>query len=486
MDFTTSNSNSHSAWLTFIYPRLYIARELLKDDGVIFISIDDNEASQLKLLCDEVFGEENFVAEFIWTGKSGSEDDSHIRNNKEYILNYAKTIDSFQVGLDIKKDEKFIYFDKIQKDYYKRQLLRKWGDNSRREDRPNLYYPIIDDSGDDFYPTLPDGEDGCWRWSKETMKKAIMEGRVEFAKNGKYEAYEKIYKSEERNKTKKYKTVLQELGSSSIGTKEIKQLFNNQKIFSNPKPTILLKELCKIANANNDIILDFFAGSGTTAHAVMDLNTKDNGNRKFITVQLPELIDQKKNSTAYDFVKNTLKKTHPTIFEITKERIIRASKKIKEEIAQDITKDSNDYDLGFKIFETTPLLENSLEKMDKFDEATPKLFDPTTLTEDDFNALLTTWKVHDGMKLTDELEEITFKEYKAYYGDKKLYFVHSGFTTDDLKEFINKLDEDKLFEPNKLIVFGYTFNSKYQREISEALKSYTNKKSIEIDMIIRY
>lgn len=124
--------------------------------------------------------------------------------------------------------------------------------------------------------------------------------------------------------------------------------------------------------------------------------------------------------------------------------------------------------------------------MDKFDDNTSKLFEPTTMTEDDFNALLTTWKLHDGMKLTDELQEITFKEYKAYYGGKKLYFVYSGFTTEDLQELFTKLDDDKTFEPNKLILFGYMFDSICQREISEGFANYTNRKSIEIDMIVRY
>src|SRR5690606_3340614 len=173
LEFTQSNSNSHSAWLTFMYPRLYIAKQLLKDDGVIFVSIDDNEVAQLRLLMDEVFGEENFVSEFVWTGKSGSEDDSHIRNNKEYVLCYSTNINLFIVGLDEKEESSFNFYDEVKGDYYKRQLLRKWGDNSRKEDRPNLYYPIKDNEGKDFYPTLPDGEPGCWRWSKETMKDAI-------------------------------------------------------------------------------------------------------------------------------------------------------------------------------------------------------------------------------------------------------------------------------------------------------------------------
>jgi len=481
LDFVESKSNSHSAWLTFIYPRLYIARQLLKEDGVIFVSIDDNEVAQLRLLMDAIFGEENFVGEFVWTGKSGSEDDSHIRNNKEYVLCYAKLIDSFDVGLDAKIDEKFIYFDTEKKDYYKRQLLRKWGDNSRREDRPNLYYPINDEKGNDFYPTLPDGEDGCWRWSKETMQKAINEGRIEFAKNGRYDAYEKIFQSEERNKTKKYKSILQELGSSSLGTKEIKNLFNNKKIFSNPKPTILLKQLSKIANTKNDLILDFFAGSGTTGDAVMQLNGEDGGERRFILVQLPEEIEQKRNKTAYEFVKNELGVANPTIFEITKERLLRAGKKIVENEKLKI----DNLDVGFKIFETMPIWEDYDFEADALETQTT-LFDESRLSEEDVKALLVTWKTYDGVSLSENLQEIDLDGYRAYYTNNKLYLMEKNFKTKNLKTLLEKIDAQRAFNPTLIVAFGYHFESKNLREIAENIKSYANKKSIDIDFIIRY
>jgi len=515
LSFVDSKSNSHSAWLTFMYPRLYIAKQLLKDDGVIFISIDDNEAAQLRLLMNEVFAEENFVAEFIWTGKSGSEDDSHIRNNKEYILFYAKFIDSFEIGLDTKRKEKFIFFDKEKNDSYKRQLLRKWGDNSRREDRPNLYYSIKDDKDNDFYPTLPDGEDGCWRWSKETMQKAIDERKVEFANNGKYEAYEKIFKSEERNKTKKYQSILQDLGSSSVGTKEIKRLFNEKKVFSNPKPTKLLKQIYKIANTKNDIILDFFAGSGTTADAVMQLNAEDCGNRKYILAQLPEKVDKKKNKVAYDFVKEKLKVKEPTIFEITKERLIRASKKIQEEtIKSKLSKKKKEIkelesqlnidgreekikelkkeikalknqNLGFKIFETISIWEDYNFEADELDEQLT-LFDESKLTENDLKALLVTWKTYDGIPLTESLQEIDLGEYTGYYASNKLYLTNKGFKTENLKILVEQIDSDKKFNPTSIIAFGYHFESKNLREIAENIKSYANKKNIDIDFITRY
>ena len=357
MEFSFKSKKNHNGWLSFMYPRLLLARDLLSEDGVIFISIDDNEQANLKLLCDDVFGEENFVSEFIWTGKSGSEDDSHIRNNKEYILCYAKSILDFEVGLDEKEEEKFNLFDESKNEYYKRQLLRKWGDNSRREDRPNLYYPVKDKEGNDFYPTLPNGDDGCWRWSKETMQKAIDENRIEFSiVNERKEAYEKIYQSDNRNNTKKFQSILQDAGSSAEGTKEVKALFDDIKIFSNPKPTKLLKQILLIANTRkSDIILDFFAGSGTTGHAVMELNKEDGGNRKYILCQIDEPIN--KNKPAYKFcIENNL---DTVISSITIERLRRAGEKIVKETEETNSKNGmfeedkkQVPDIGFKVFDS--------------------------------------------------------------------------------------------------------------------------------------
>jgi adenine-specific DNA-methyltransferase len=487
LDFTQSKSNSHSAWLTFMYPRLYIARQLLKDEGVIFISIDDNEVAQLRMLMDEIFGEENFVGQLPWKGRSGAEDDDFYRRVHEYILVYGKSSVLFNVGLDEKEDEKFPKYDAIKNRNYKLQLLRKWGDNSRREDRPNLYYPINDTEGNDFYPTLPNGDDGCWRWEEDNMKKAIRNGIIEFGLNreNKLEAYEKIYEPKNGDfNLKKFNSWLIEdsdkSGNSSSGTKECKALFNETKVFSRPKPTILIKKLLKMADAKNDvIILDFFAGSGTTGDAIMQLNAaNDEGKRKYVLVQLPEPIDPIKNKVAYDFVKDELK-AEPTIFEITKERLIRAAAKIK--------KDKREYkgDLGFKIFETTPIWEDYDFEAEQF-ESSQTLFDIEKLTEDDIKALLTTWKTYDGIALIQELENIDLNGYISYYGNGKLYLMNMGFTTDHLKVLLEKIDADKKFNPTSIVAFGYHFESKNLRELSENVKSYANKKHIDIDFITRY
>lgn len=500
LDFTQSKSNSHSAWLTFMYPRLYIAKQLLKEDGVIFISIDDFEITQLRLLMDEVFGEENFVGQLPWKGRSGAEDDDFYRRVHEYILVYSKSGINFSVGLELKEDEKFPKFDSVKKRNYKTQLLRKWGDNSKREDRPNLFYPIKDNEGNDFYPTLPDGSDGCWRWEKIGMSKAIKEGIIEFGinKKGKLEAYEKIYEPKEGDfNYKKYNSWLVEdsakSGSSTIGTKECKILFAGRKVFSRPKPTILIKKLMKMAGLYNNTILDFFAGSGTTGDAVMQLNAEDGGNRKFILAQLPELIDPKSNKTAYDFVENELNVATPTIFDITKERLIRAAKKIQEEndlILNDkglMVNESKDkkIDLGFKIFETTPIWEDYNFEADELEKQT-SLFDESKLTSDDIKALLVTWKTYDGIPLSRKLTKTDLNGYTAHYTNKKLYLMDKGFNTENLKALLEKIDSDKNFNPTTIIAFGYHFESKSLREISENIKSYANRKSIDVDFITRY
>ncbi|MEZ4723891.1 MAG: hypothetical protein R2863_04455 [Candidatus Kapaibacterium sp.] len=291
----------------------------------------------------------------------------------------------------------------------------------------------------------------------------------------------------------------------------------------------------------SDLIMDFFAGSGTTGDAVMQLNAEDGGNRKYILVQLPELIDKKKNKTAYDFVKNELQKpldevngdfpnetrlprpssprndiaNEPTIFEITKERLIRAAKKIKEETLANSIADKQkeikelegkldladkeakieqlkkeiescrNHDLGFKIFGTMDIWEDYNLEADEM-SSDIVLFDESKLTAEDIKALLITWKTYDGVPLTKELEEVDLAGYKAHYGKGKLYLMEKGFTTDSLVSLLEKIDSDREFSPSSVIAFGYHFDSKNLRELAENLKSYANKKSIDIDFITRY
>jgi adenine-specific DNA-methyltransferase len=207
-------------------------------------------------------------------------------------------------------------------------------------------------------------------------------------------------------------------------------------------------------------------------------------------VQLDESIDKKNSKTAYEFVKEELGKENPTIFDITKERILRAGVKIqKDNNESKKPKDLSKQDFGFKVFEILPMFEGFFDEMDELDEQ-QVLFNGSQLSNDDLQVLLTSWMVSDGIKLTCPVEKITLDKYTSYYADKNLYLMDKGFTTDDLKVLIEKLDsvdgDNKNFQPNKLVLFGYNFDSKHQREISEALGNYTNKKQIELDRVIRY
>ncbi|WP_426243764.1 DNA methyltransferase [Psychrobacter sp. TWP2-1-2] len=488
LEFTAKGSNSHSAWLTFMYPRLYIARELLKDEGIVFISIDDHEQAQLKLLCDEVFGEENFIASLPWKGRGGGADDKRLLQNHEYILMYSKDAESFTTGRKIKEDEKFPKFDEEKNRHYKTQLARKWGSNSRREDRPNLFYSVENKEGVVIYPKLPNGKDGCWRWKKSRLDFAIENNDVEYNKRDSddaWEVYEKIYEPLEGEfRTKLYSSWLQDEiydelleilddndpKNTAFGTKEVKSLFNGSKVFSYPKPTTLISILMKIGSLNNnDIVLDFFAGSGTTADAVMQLNAEDNGNRQFVIVQIDAPTDS--SEEAY-------KLGYKTIFDITQARIEKAGQKIEA--------DYTDYrgDLGFKIYQTTEDFRVKADDTLVLNNLT--LFDDVSLTDEQYQSLLTTWMLYDDSKLTEEVSDIILDGYTAHLCKSRLYLIAPDFTIANITALLERLDSDKDFAPNKIVIYGSNFDSVNQMELNEALKSYGNKKSIDISLLVRY
>ena len=332
---TESNGRFHTDWLNMIYPRLKVAKDLLSDDGVIFISIDENEIRNLRVVCDEIFGNNNFIAQFTRKGSGGRQDSKYYAIVHEYILCYSRNINNFTSGKIIKTDESYPFFDEQKGLNYKTQLLRKWGENSRRSDRPNLFYPIIDPDGNDHYPMLNETEEGCWRWGQNTMAENIAKGFVEFKqRNGGWVAYEKIFEpTGDDVKTKLYTTIIDDIANNT-GAALLKELFEG-KIFDYPKPVDLMVRVLQLANANKDsLVLDFFSGSATTAHAVMQLNAEDGGNRKFIMVQLPEKTDE--NSEAY-------KAGYKNICEIGKERIRRAGRKIVEELG------GKKLDTGFRV-----------------------------------------------------------------------------------------------------------------------------------------
>lgn len=334
----TQGSGTHSGWLSFMLPRLKLARDLLKEDGVIFISIDDNECANLKILCDEIFGEDNFVADVVWQRSySPINLKKHFSNNHDYILTYAKNIENlhdFTLERSEESAKRYTNADNDERGVWQSSDLSVGPAVER-----NIYPIFNPHTKQEILP--PHGR--SWVYSQERLQELIADDRIFFPKNGNgMPRYKRFLNEVKQGVTPMSLWTYQEVGHTQDAKREIKEIFDGQALFDTPKPKALLKRILEISTQENDIILDFFAGSGTTAHAVMELNAEDKGNREFILVQIDEEI--KEDKSAYDFCKNVLKSTKPVISDITLERVKRAAQKIIQS-----SKESG-LDLGFKVY----------------------------------------------------------------------------------------------------------------------------------------
>ena len=271
----------HSYWLSFMSKRLELAKSLLKEDGVIFINIDDNEFAQLKLLCDSIFYEENHVANYIWESRSGKGATAkQVASLHEYVLCYSKNYTKIKLKQDVRKTMGGNFKD--EKGKYKREQLRQWGQGDRREDRPTMFYAVKTMTGRKIYPIKDDESEGRWRVSEKTMLDLIKKNDVDFVLNDKkYQLYRKV--REGKITKTAIGTLLYGLGTASTGTIELKEIFG-KKVFDTTKPLRLINFLISLNENKNALVLDFFAGSGTTGHSVLSLNHADNGSRQFILV----------------------------------------------------------------------------------------------------------------------------------------------------------------------------------------------------------
>lgn len=317
---TSNNGRFHTDWLNMIYPRLLLSKDLLTDDGVIFISIDENEVDNLSKICTEIFGERNHICKFIWKSKLGKVGTtSLISTVHEYILCFAKKIEN-------------VHFKTIQNvTEGRKENLRQWGIADRREDRPSMYYPITID-GITVYPTREDGTDGRWRVGEDMAKQLLDEGRLELNYNkGKYSIYRTFPPG---TSNIPYDTLLLDsIGTTAKGATMLKTLEMN-KMFDYSKPTELIEHFAMLCTDSSDIVMDFFSGSGTTAQAIINLNV-NGGKRSFIMVQLPEETDP--NSEPHHAGFNY-------ISDIGKERIRRAGSLINN------MSQKKDMDLGFRVY----------------------------------------------------------------------------------------------------------------------------------------
>lgn len=316
----------HSDWLTMMYPRLKLARNLLTDDGVIFISIDDNELYNLKKICDEIYGEFNYRGTVVRaTGQTTGQDSGGLGSSFDYILVYTKEALIDLGGLPLTEHDLKRFENEDSRGKYAYDQMRKTGSNDKRADRPNMYFSIKDPDGNDIYPIAPAGYESCWRFERKTYERLLREDFILWKKSqrGDDEIWWPYVKYYLEGRTKRPSPLWTTLEGNKKAARDLREVLG-EKYFDFPKPIELLTTLLQIVpnnEKNKMIVLDFFSGSATTAHAVMQLNAEDGGKRKFIMVQLPEKTDEK--SEAY-------KAGYKNICEIGKERIRRAGANIVE------------------------------------------------------------------------------------------------------------------------------------------------------------
>ncbi|MDR2790075.1 MAG: site-specific DNA-methyltransferase, partial [Campylobacteraceae bacterium] len=455
--------SSHSAWLTFMYPRLKIAQKLLREDGVIFVSIDDNEQANLKLLMDDVFGEGNFVSNIIWEKVRIRKNSAlYFTSSHDFILCYAKKVKLSK-----------------QDNGWERNLLeREEGSYKNPDNDPNgawmkgsvianHYYDA------DYTIAKPNGvvlhrpKNGSWRYSEESIAKFIEENRMLWGDSKSYPMVKKYEKDAQNGIVPKTIITFKEVGGNPHAAEETKALFDDIKIFDNPKPVTLIRYLLDIAINKSDIILDFFAGSGTTAHAVMQLNAEDGGDRKFIMVQL----DEPTNPTS-----EAKKAGYNTIDEISRERIKRAAQKIKSEAGLN----AQNLDLGFKHFRLKTLEIKTLNKIIEFDPNNAGLFNEDMITPFAYPAaktsgldtLLATWLINDGFSFDTKIEAVNFANYQAHYikDAAMIYLINQGWDTEALKVLLNQIGKNELCA-NTIIVYPYSFSFEAMRELKTNIKT---------------
>lgn len=459
---TSGHRASHAAWLTFMMPRLQLARDLLSKDGVIFISIDDNEQAYLKQLCDNLFGEDNFIANVVWKHTQQSKNDErHFSRQYNYLLVYARSLEKLHDFSFNRSEENNRNYSNPDNDP---KGLWRSGDVRSPNYRATLCYDIIAPNGN-----VIKAPDNGWRWSEESVKDKIASGEIKF-KDDYSGIIRKIYLCDQEGRTPENLWEGERFGTTRQATAVIKDLFDGVQVFDTPKPKELIERVMEIASNEDSVIVDFFGGSSTTAHAVMEMNALDNGNRKFILVQLQELC--KEGSPAY-------KLGYRTIDEIGMERIKRAAKKIKE--------DNPDYagDLGFKHYTLEEVPENTLDKLETFD---PNVI----LSTDDVlnmfgrDTVLATWLVNDGYGLGAKTEDIVLDKYHATLCGNHLYLTDGDFTEDAMTALVDRYQSDPAFNPDCIVLFGYSFghNAKDMLEKNKPTINLVKDKNIIID--VRY
>lgn len=485
--------STHSAWLTFMYPRLYLAKKLLKDSGVIFVSIDDNEQANLKLLMDEIFGEDSFTGEFIWTRKKkGAFLNKQIRKMTEYILHYTPSN-----NLHVNFGEK-AYSDKMQPIVKRTNSVKEliFPSNSIKTKLNDGKYEIIIDenpTGVSFLNpfNIKDGvvtdelrTKARYTWSQEFLNKEIESGSIvnlstKFGFN--------VLRSGQEDRIKAPSTIIDlkvGVGTNEDATEEVSKLFSTEAgaIFSYNKPSSLIKYLVNMItyDQKDAIILDFFAGSSTTADAVMQLNAEDGGDRRHIMVQLPE--PTKPDSVAF-------KAGYTSIDQISRARIEKAADKIKG----DNPLRTETQEFGFKHYYVVKPTQQTLDQLDFDNDLQLDIFDDMISAfsseklgvegqAEGFDTILQTHMVSDGYKFDTSVEMLEFAGVKLPYVNKqRIYLITNQWTAQNTKALVNAIGTNKL-AVQTIVVYGYTIDMESLRELEIALNQLENK----VHLLVRY
>lgn len=518
LDLTKRGSASHSAWLMFMYPRLLLARDLLTNDGAVFISIDDNEQSNLKLLCDDVFGEQNFISQLVWEKKKkGSYLANGITNIKEYILVYSRNKQLFNgligevnseeetypcVNANNSRDIRVIPAG-IESKYREQNFTMEKGEIiSDTTMNLVLHSDLVIKNGVLAEDLIIEGN---WRYGQDSMEEYAIKKELyitrdlylrRIVKEPRYKGLKDLLLRVGDDEGNGYKYIfdfnnlqLGGWGSNEDADEEQRLLFGEQSLMSYPKPVLLIMKLLASIQRDKMIICDFFSGSATTAEAVLRSNIAGK-DYQFILVQLPENLDDRFNNATGDEKKkaekviqflDSVNRPH-TLEQIGLERIIRTAQIIKDEHPE------TEVNLGFKHFILLDPEKDTLDKLEIFNPEESKLFgDKTVLEEFGQPTILTTWLVRDGYGFTADVKELNFSGYDAYYIEKHLYLIDNHLSNEAIESIVLKYETDGDFNPQNVVIFGYSFTWTELEGLHTNLKRLKDtEKNLRINFDVRY
>lgn len=467
LDLTRRGSATHSAWLMFMLPRLLLARDLLSKDGVIFISIDDNEQSNLKLLCDDIFGEENMICSFIW--KKRQMVDSRTKNgaskDHDYLLCYGRKADNRILGKESDKTK----YSNPDNDPRGPWMSADMTGLATASQRPNLHYNLTNPNTGITYPCPDTG----WRYEPARMSELIANGEVIFPKESTGRPRRKKYMCDLESEYTGLSSVLDTVYSTQ-GTRELRELYDGKELFDFPKPVEYIKQILSqgisLSDKDDVYVLDFFGGSSSSAHAAMELISKgEKLNYILIQIQAP-----------FDVQTEAYKAGFKTIDELGIDRIKRAANKIREKHPL------FNGDLGFKHFTLQEPTTQSIEKMEQFDPNS--IFGDQTLV-DEFGVptILTTWLVRDGYGLTPEVTVLDIAGYEVYYVDKHLYIINPHLSNEVVATLLDRYQSDADFNPQNIIIYGYALSWVELQGLKDSLRVIRDgEKNMRINFDVRY